>query len=330
MPDNNSSSSLVSIIVPVYKVENYLNDCIKSIQKQTYKNLEIILVDDGSPDSCPEICDKLAETDERIKVIHKCNGGLADARNAGINIASGEYITFVDSDDLLLNDMIETLYCLSEKYDADFVMCKKIDCEDDDTIDTIVFSNDTSSATRLFEGREKMTAYLKTKQIDTTVWKKLYKKILFNNLRFPNGKLHEDAFITYKLIDIAKRVVVTDKIGYVYRKNPQSIMNSGFSLNRLHSIEAKKEQLKFIEKMYPELRKYACADIIYSCNFCLTEMTKSDFFEKDIEEMLQKLYRKYFRQYLSVNTTSVKGKFFALVATISTQLARKIYEIAGC
>lgn len=321
----NQNCELISVIVPIYKVEKYLNNCVKSIQNQTYKNLEIILVDDGSPDSCPELCDKAAEVDERIKVIHKVNGGLSDARNAGIDVATGDFITFVDSDDFLLDDMIETLYCLSEEYDADFVMCKKMDCGDDDIIDTIVPRSGPSKI-KVFKGREKMAAYLKTNQIETTAWKKLYKRNLLDDLRFPKGKLHEDAFTTYKLVDAASKIVVTNKVGYVYRNNPQSIMNSGFSLNRLHSIEAKEEQLNFIEEKYPELRKFACAEVIYACNFCLREMAKKDFLEKDIEEMLQVLYRKYYRQYLTVNNVSVRGKILALSATINTRFARKILK----
>lgn len=324
----NQSCKLISVIVPIYKVEKYLDNCVKSIQNQTYKSLEIILVDDGSPDSCPELCDRFAEVDERIKVIHKVNGGLSDARNTGINVATGDYITFVDSDDFLLEDMIETLYCLSEKYNADFVMCKKMDCGDDDILGTIVPPSDSSNI-KVFEGREKMAAYLKTNQIETTAWKKLYKRYLLDDLRFPKGKLHEDAFTTYKLVDIANKIVVTNKVGYVYRNNPQSIMNSGFSLKRLHSIEAKQEQLKFIEEKYPELRKFACAEVIYTCNFCLREMVKKDFLEKDIEEMLQVLYRKYYREYLTVNNVSVKGKIVALAAMISTRVARKILKFAG-
>lgn len=314
--------------MPIYKVEKYLDNCVKAIQNQTYKNLEIILVDDGSPDSCPELCDRFAEVDERIKVIHKVNGGLSDARNAGIDMATGDYITFVDSDDFLLEDMIETLYCLSKKYDADFVMCKKMDCGDDDIVGTIVPPCDSLNI-KVFEGREKMAAYLKTNQIETTAWKKLYKRYLFDDLRFPKGKLHEDAFTTYKLVDRASKIVVTNKVGYVYRNNPQSIMNSGFSLKRLHSIEAKQMQLRFIEEKYPELRKFACAEVIYACNFCLREMAKKDFFEKDIEEILQGLYRKYYRQYLTVNNVSVKGKVLALAAAIHTRVARKILKLAG-
>lgn len=319
---------LISVVVPIYNVEKYLRTCIDSIMNQNYKKLEIILCDDGSTDSCPQICDEYAKIDSRIKVIHKKNGGLSDARNAGINIAKGKYITFVDSDDFLLEDMIETLYILSKKYDADFVMCKKMDCGDDDIVSTIVPPCDSLNI-KVFEGREKMAAYLKTNQIETTAWKKLYNRSLFGDLRFPKGKLHEDAFTTYKLVDSARKIVVTNKVGYVYRNNPQSIMNSGFSLNRLHSIEAKQMQLRFIEEKYPELRKYACAEVIYACNFCLGEMVKKDFFEKDIEEVLQELYRKYYKQYLIVNNVSVKGKVLALAAAIHTRIARKILKLVG-
>lgn len=327
MQNNETMPPLISVIVPIYKVEKYFECCVKSILNQTYKNLEIILVDDGSPDSCPALCDKYAETDDRIKVIHKSNGGLSDARNVGIEASVGSYITFVDSDDFLLEDMIETLFFLSNEYNADFVMCDKIYCGENDTIDCI-FPPNAPENIKVFEGHEKMEAYLKTNQIETTAWKKLYKRYLLDNLRFPKGKLHEDAFTTYKLVDMASKIVVTNKVGYVYRYNPQSIMHSGFSLNRLDSIKAKQEQLEFIEENYPELKKYACAEVIYACNICLREMSKKDFFEKDIERSLQHLYRKYYKQYISVNNVSIKGKIVALAASINTYIARKILKLA--
>ena len=114
---------LISVIIPVYKVEKYLKRCVESVQKQTFKNLEIILIDDGSPDSCGEMCDEMSKMDSRIKVVHKNNGGLSDARNAGIEIASGKYVVFVDSDDWLDLDMIDLLYRILKQYDADFAEC---------------------------------------------------------------------------------------------------------------------------------------------------------------------------------------------------------------
>ena len=320
------STDLISIVVPVYKVEKYLNNCIKSILMQTYENLEIILVDDGSPDKCPKLCDSIAKQDNRVKVIHKKNGGLSDARNVGLAIAKGKYITFIDSDDFIAKDMIEVLYNMCIKLQSDFAMCQKADCNDDDSIATVEF--DTSEIKyKTFEKKEKMYAYLVTNEIETTVWKKLYKSTLIKQFRFPKGKLHEDAFTTYLIIDKAEKIAVTNKIGYYYRNNPQSIMNSGFSLNRLDSIEAKREQLRFIGAKYPSLYKYAAAEVIYACNYCLKEMALRKYYDKSIENEIQSLYRKYVRYYIGVNNVSISGKILSIVAFIYTRFARMLIRV---
>ena len=320
-------NDLISIVVPVYKVEKYLNNCIKSILMQTYENLEVILVDDGSPDSCPQICDALAKQDNRIRVIHKKNGGLSDARNAGLEISRGKYITFVDSDDFVSNDMIEILYNMCINLQADFAMCQKADCGEDDTIDSVEY--DVSEIKyKTFENAEKMSAYLVTNEVETTAWKKLYRSSLIKQFRFPKGKIHEDAFTTYLIVDKAEKIAVTNKIGYYYRNNPQSIMNSGFSINRLHSIEAKREQLSFIEVKYPTLFKYAAAEVVYACNYCLKEMALRDYYDKSIETDIQTLFREYVRYYISVNNVSFSGKVISVAAFINTRFARMIIRVA--
>lgn len=321
------SNDLISIVVPVYKVEKYLNNCIKSILMQTYENLEVILVDDGSPDSCPQLCDALAKQDNRVKVIHKKNGGLSDARNVGLEISKGKYITFVDSDDFISNDMIEILYNMCINLQADFAMCQKLDCDEEDTINSVEF--DVSEIKyKTFENAEKMNAYLATNEIETTAWKKLYKSTLIKQFRFPKGKIHEDAFTTYRIIDKAEKIAVTNRIGYYYRNNPQSIMNSGFSLNRLHAIEAKLEQLSFIEAKYPSLYKFAAAEVIYACNYCLKEMALKSYYDQSIENKIQLFYRKYVRYYIMRNNVSLSGKVVSVVAFVYTKFARKLIQVA--
>ena len=311
--------NLISVIVPIYKVEKYIEQCVNSIIKQTYGNLEIILVDDGSPDTCPQICENFAKKDTRIKVIHKINGGLSDARNAGIKIASGDYITFVDSDDYLKLDMIENLYQLCMKYEADISQCTYIRCSEDGVEDR----NITSKNEEFVYYDNKMENFLFGKQIGVTAWGKLYKTTLFQDIRYPKGKYHEDVFTTYKLIDKAKCVVTTTKIGYVYRKNGTSITNEKFSLNRLHSIEGKLEQAKFISENYPQLLNLANAGIIYACNQCLSQMGKSGFNDKKIDDYIKILYRNYWKDYVCSNAT-LKGKLFAIVARINYKFAKKI------
>ena len=186
---------LVSVIVPIYKVEQYLTHCVNTIVNQSYSNLEIILVDDGSPDNCGKMCDEFASQDSRIKVIHKQNGGLSDARNAGIDVATGDYITFVDSDDYVMPNMIESLMKVIVNANADIVQCNYIRSKNDFIGEPQHESSQSDKFTVYFE--DKMSAYLKDNKINTVVWGKIYKRSLFNEIRNPVGRLHEDVFTTY-------------------------------------------------------------------------------------------------------------------------------------
>lgn len=312
---------IVSVIIPIYKVEKFLRICLESVINQTYKNLEIILVDDGSPDNCGEICDEYASKDSRIKVIHKENGGLSDARNAGIEVATGEYITFVDSDDFLFLNMVEILYQLCKKNRAEFSMCQCVHCTEKDE-KFMMEKSEIQEKIEIFEEKEKMKAYMVSKKIDTVVWKKMYAKRLFDNIRFPKGKLHEDTFVMHLLIESANKVVITNEYGYVYRINPESIMNRNFSSKRLDAIEAHVEKKDFMEKNYPELYSYACSELIYACNFCLYGMVIADYYEQTIEDMLKVLYRKYAKYYIFSLHTSYMGKVLSVIAFINLSLAR--------
>lgn len=314
-------NSLISIIVPIYNVEAYIKKCVDSLIAQTYDNIEIILVDDGSPDNCPHICDEYSKKFSQIKVIHKANGGLSDARNAGIDIARGEYLIFVDSDDLILPNTVNMLYDLCVKNDAELASCEHMRCNEGDDLDQLTVPP-ISKETDVFEN-EKMEMFLSSSKISTVAWGKIYHRRLFENVRYPFGKYHEDVFTTYKLIHLANRVALTNEIGYVYRYNASSIMNESFSLKRLHSIEGKMEQAGFIADNYPELISAANADIIYSCNVCLQQMGRCSFKDKKIDSEIKSLYKRYWRDYLKANV-SVRGKLFALVARFSYPLAKKI------
>lgn len=312
---------LISIIVPIYKVEAYIKKCIDSLIAQTYENIEIILVDDGSPDDCPRICDEYSKRYSRIKVIHKINGGLSDARNAGIDIACGEYLIFVDSDDLVLPDMVSMLYDLCVKNDAELASCNYMRCNESDNIDQLIIPpihKEISVYTK-----EKMKIFLSSSKISTMAWGKIYHKKLFKNIRYPLGKYHEDVFTTYKLIHLSNRVVVTNELGYVYRDNASSIMNEKFSLKRLHAIDGKIEQASFIAENYPELIAEANAGIIYACNVCLQQMGRCSFEDKKIDFEIKCLYKRYWRDYLKAKV-SIRGKIFTLFARFSYHLAKKI------
>ncbi len=231
---------LISIIVPVYNVESYLEKCINSIINQSYKNLEIILVNDGSKDRSGEICDFYASKDDRIKIINKSNGGLSDARNCGLEVAKGEYIAFIDSDDWVDKDLYKILYELIIKYNSDISVCsfKKAVSEGENLNninDEVVYTNITAL--------EKIYA---DDGVDMVVaWNKLFKKDILIGEKFPKGKIHEDVFLIPRLMYKAKSIAYTNKELIYYRVNPNSITNSEFNIKRLDYIEALESTSRF-------------------------------------------------------------------------------------
>lgn len=214
---------LISVIVPVYKVEEYLRECVDSIISQTYRNLEIILVDDGSPDNCPAICDEYAGKDKRIIVVHQQNGGLSGARNAGLDIASGEFICFVDSDDVLHPQYCEILLNGILLKDTDFSACQvKRFCSSDE----IIISECSDYLFRKISFHDFVYKQI-TRNMETGVWNRLFKKELFNELRFKNGKLHEDIIFAgnlFEIDDLSTSLVDTEL--YFYRQRENSIITS--------------------------------------------------------------------------------------------------------
>jgi len=232
---------LISVVVPVYNVEKYVEQCIRSIINQKYKNLEIIIVDDGSTDSSGRICDDLSKLDNRIKVIHKSNGGLADARNAGIDNSNGDLIGFVDSDDYIHPDFYEELYNIMEEKETDIAECQflRVDVENIENVQSIIDDEnkkrncqvtveDNISALRELYG-PRLQPYIQK----VVVWNKLYKRALFNNVRFPVGKLHEDEFTTYKILHNCKRIVSINKVMHGYMQTKNSIMRKIIKQQRI-------------------------------------------------------------------------------------------------
>lgn len=234
---------LISIIVPVYNVESYLKRCIDSIQKQTLTDFELILVDDGSPDNCGNICDEYAVHDNRIHVIHKENGGLSDARNAGIDWvfenSNSEWITFIDSDDWIHCKYLEELYNAVCRTGAQISICGYQQIKDDE-LNVHEIAN-----VELWDTEE---YYCKHHVNATVAWGKLYKRECFRNIRYPKGKLHEDEFVTYKLLFMFKSVAVIQSPLYAYYINSDGIMKSSWSPKRLHALEAYEERIKWFRK----------------------------------------------------------------------------------
>lgn len=258
---NPLDAAKISIIVPVYKVEPYLDKCVSSIVNQTYTNLEIILVNDGSPDNCPAICDAWAEKDSRIRVMHKTNGGLSDARNAGMTVATGELMAFVDSDDWIAPDMYEHLYQRLSEDNSDIAACGV----------QMVWENKTPSRMLTRDGNcvlnqeEAMQAIIEESWLKQPVWYKLYKTALVRDILFPKGKYHEDVFWSYQAVGRAQRVSVSDHIGYYYLQRGGSIMGERYSLKRLDAVEAKVQRCAYMQERFPALSPLAVKDIWFTC-----------------------------------------------------------------
>ena len=247
----------ISIVVPIYNQEKYLKRCLDSLICQTYTNLEIILVNDGSKDLSGQICDEYEKIDYRIIVIHKENGGLSSARNAGIEIASGDYIGFVDSDDWVCKDMYEILLNNCLQYDCPIASMKYFR-----TTKEVDIVQETSTNI-VYENEELINYYLKSmfnaQSLEQPVWNKLYKKELFTDVRFPMNQIYEDMFTVFKILSKGKKMVVSNQIGYFYYQNFQSITNAKFSKKNL-------DLLKVCNQIVDEVKEYDNKEIVHIAN----------------------------------------------------------------
>lgn len=285
----------ISVIVPVYKVEQYLSKCIESLLSQTYNNLEIILVDDGSPDRCGEICDFYSQKDSRVTVIHKRNGGLSDARNVGLKNCHGEYITLIDSDDYVLPDYCQVLLDLLIDNNAD-VSCVPI-CK---------YSESGKDISRKYSGKlyeytaaEAMTAMFENNKLSWCAQAKLYKRNLFNGIEYPVGKIMEDKATTYKIYNKCSKIVFKDTVEYMYLVRSGSIMNSGWSDKRLESFDIQIELNKFIEENYPNsilithayTAKVAVMFLCHLTSAGSNDISKYQLFQNYVKKYKGELYR---------------------------------------
>lgn len=227
----------VSVIVPVYKVEKYLKRCVNSLLNQDYSDYEIILVDDGSPDGCPQICDDYEREKNRITVVHKENGGLSDARNIGVKYAKGDYIVFVDSDDYVNRNHISSLFSLVEKYDADIVCSPPIvEYERNDNSDYNI--SNTCNEKKLFEdyvvsAKDAQAMILRGRPVGTSAWSKLYRKEYCERYPFPKGKVMEELATTFHLVGAAQKIAVSGVPSYHYVQRKGSILHSDFTMDEI-------------------------------------------------------------------------------------------------
>ncbi len=241
---------LISIIVPIYNVEPYLEKCIESILAQDYSPLEIILVDDGATDKSGEICDIYAKKHENITALHKKNGGLSSARNAGMEIMQGDYVSFIDSDDYIASDMISTLYNDLVKNNADISCISAYNVYPNNTT-----KNSNLENTLILSKQKALECFLFNNYLTPCAWGKLYKRRLWDNIKFPEGRLFEDQLTTYKVLDLANKVVFNPEPKYFYLKREGSIGHSKFNEKTYDLYEAINEEYEFIVGKYPELKE---------------------------------------------------------------------------
>lgn len=321
---------LVTIVVPVYKVEKYIDKCINSILNQTYKNLEIILVDDGSPDTCGEICDNYAKQDIRIKVIHKENGGLSDARNAGIDVATGRFISFIDSDDYIDSEYIELLYKSITKDKSDMAISSH----------KVIYENGTilekaTGEESILNSKEVLKRILYDDGIDLSAWGKLYKIELLQEIRYPKGRLFEDAATTYKLIDRCKSISIISKSTYNYVIRRSSITNENFSKKKMDLIISTEEMCNYIKNKYPDLQDACNRRLIYAHLSTLSQlaMSKKKFHneEKILMDYINKNGRNILkdkrvpkRDKIGIVTTMFGFSFYSLSWKIYKKITRRV------
>lgn len=313
---------LITIVVPVYKVEKYIDKCINSILKQTYKNLEIILVDDGSPDTCGEICDNYAKQDARIKVIHKENGGLSDARNAGIDIAKGKYISFIDSDDYIDSEYIELLYKTIIKDETDMAISAHKVIYDNGTI-----LEKATGEESILSSKEVLKRILYDDGIDLSAWAKLYKMELFKDVRYPKGRLFEDAATTYKLINRCTNVSIISKSTYNYVIRGNSITNLNFSEKKMDLIKSTEEMCEYIKNKYPDLQSACNRRLMYAYLSTLTQLVKSDKKNKKIEQQLYLYIKENSKPILKDKNVPKRDKIALVSIKFGSQFYRVIWKI---
>ena len=238
-------SPKISVIVPIYKVEAYLEDCVNSLLSQTFKDFELILINDGSPDNCDAMIHAYAKQDARIVAIHQENAGLSAARNTGIDHAKGEYLTFIDSDDWVHPTYLKTLYNLTKTHEADIVV---VNHQPTHTFTTEL--EDVSVKPKVYDQRQAIEALYGPNDVAMSVaWGKLFHRTLFSTLRFEVGKLHEDEFFNYRIYDQATRVVFLNQTLYYYRLRDDSITGVGFNAKgTMHKIEALEGRLDYLNK----------------------------------------------------------------------------------
>ncbi|KAA8999770.1 glycosyltransferase [Paenibacillus spiritus] len=318
----------ISIIVPCYKVEDYLEKCVESILGQTFANFELILVDDGSPDNCPAICDAYAERDSRIKALHKPNGGLSDARNFGLDIAVGRYIAFIDSDDWIAPDMLEQLHRAVTEQNADIAVCCHYSEEDGRAERINTFGGDA-----VLGNVEAVTEIILDQRIKSYAWDKLFKRELFDGVRYPVGIDYEDILTVYQLFIKASRVALVDRPLYYYVKRGSSITGNSSVRKLRQKFYAVNERHNTLLKQYRNIISpsvwNASINIIVSegmdlYNYLLREKLLPD--QSSSAKEVEAFIRRNLGVIVSARNIDLRAKAFALLIATNKSFYHYMYS----
>jgi len=281
-------NELISVIIPIYNTEKYLKECIDSVINQSYKNLDIILINDGSTDGSKKLCDEYVNRDLRIRLINQKNKGAAATKNVGLNLIKGELFTIIDSDDILHPHNLEILYKNMINMDADIVEGNFTTTLDKFNNELNIKNSIDKKNIKVFNTEKALEELIISRKFHQTPWNKLYKTELLKDIRFPDGKYIDDEYWTYKLFLNAKRISTLDLITYYYRQHDRSTMGKSYSVRRLDSIDALYERYLIIKEKFPNLEYLALKSFLLCCiyNFqklCMSrDLDKNKFYREEI------------------------------------------------
>lgn len=309
---------IISIIVPVYNVEPYLENCIKSILTQNFSSFEVILVNDGSKDKSGKICDEYAQIDTRVKVVHKENVGVSSARNIGIEMALGDFIGFIDGDDRIDENMYRELYRLCVETDSDISICKL-----GREIDGHIINFDQDLYIKEMDNTEAMKQLFKGTLYRFSLCNKLFKKHCFDNIQFPEGRIHEDLSTTYKLFANSKKIIFTNYIGYIYIMRENSILTSTFNEKRLDAFIGWDEILTFMRERYNHLYKeiiptfafWSVDNVFYILNQVINKKERDNYLIS-----IQKLVRRNYKDIIKNGSLSFRYKYLITLLYLNIRL----------
>lgn len=316
--DNANEDALVTVIVPVYNVEEYIRECVDSLLTQTYSNIEIILVDDGSTDNSGSICEEYAKEDSRVIVIHKENGGLSSARNAGMEIMRGKYCCFVDSDDAVAVTFIDYMIGLIHMSGADFSACSY-------TREFNEMGNTSSQGLIEADAHKALEFIFSEKTMTTSAWGKLYRADLWADIRFPEGYIYEDYATVYKVIMKCEKIIIAPEKLVFYRPNPESITGTGFYVKRMQYFEISDELRPVIKKTFPDLLTYVDNRTVRYAISYYRQIAVSGYKDEETTNYLRRKIKTGITQYLRSDYSPL-SKAYGILIIISPRAATLLFS----